>query len=36
MNDNLQWADKNNLRVKGIHFIWHESLPNWIMDFEDM
>jgi GH35 family endo-1,4-beta-xylanase len=36
MNDNLQWADKNNLRVKGHPLLWHESLPNWIIDFEDM
>ena len=34
MNDNLQWADKNNLRVKGHPLLWHESLPNWIIDFE--
>lgn len=36
MNDNLKWADENNLRVKGHPLLWHESLPNWVIDFEDM
>ena len=36
MNDNLQWADKNNLRVKGHPLLWHESLPSWIIAFENM
>ena len=36
MREKVNWAEKNNLKIKGHPLLWHESLPKWVTDFEDL
>jgi GH35 family endo-1,4-beta-xylanase len=35
MREKIDWAVENNLKIKGHPLLWHESLPQWVIDYED-
>ena len=32
----LNWASKNDFRLKGHPLMWHEAMPDWVRNFEDL
>jgi GH35 family endo-1,4-beta-xylanase len=34
--DVLDWATKNNIKTKGHPLMWHEAMPKWVRNFENM
>lgn len=35
MKEKVKWAVNNNIKIKGHPLLWHESLPKWVIDYED-
>ena len=35
MRQKVQWAVANDIKIKGHPLLWHESLPKWVVDFQD-
>ncbi len=35
MRAKVDWAVENNFKIKGHPLLWHESLPKWVIDYED-
>ena len=32
----IEWADKNNFRLKGHPLMWHEAMPDWVRNFKNL
>lgn len=35
MRKTIDWAQANNIKIKGHPLLWHESLPKWVIDSKD-
>ena len=35
MRRKVEWAVANDIKIKGHPLLWHESLPKWVVDFQD-
>ena len=35
MRRKVDWAVANDIKIKGHPLLWHESLPKWVVDFQD-
>ena len=35
LKGNIEWAIENNIKVKGHPLLWHESLPEWVVNYTD-
>lgn len=35
MRQKVDWAVANDIKIKGHPLLWHESLPKWVVDFQD-
>ena len=35
MRQKVKWAVSNDIKIKGHPLLWHESLPKWVVDFQD-
>ena len=32
----IDWADKNDFRLKGHPLMWHEAMPDWVRNFKNL
>jgi GH35 family endo-1,4-beta-xylanase len=35
MRQKVDWAVANDIKIKGHPLLWHESLPQWVIDYQD-
>jgi endo-1,4-beta-xylanase len=35
MRQKVDWAVANDIKIKGHPLLWHESLPQWVVDYQD-